>query len=93
MKWNPHQDMENRAYAHILTTLFPEQTRTLPRIVIWSIVFLLDLTVCAFGAAYLGWLYSRLGAFLTLAAVFSLFWLQSKLWECLAGFFQKGGRS
>lgn len=93
MKWNPHQDMENRAYSHILTTLFPEQTRTLPRIIIWSIVFLLDLILCVFYSAHLGFLYSRLGAFLTLAGVLSIFWLQGKLWEYLVTFFQKGDRA
>ena len=44
MAWNPYTDQQNRGYAHILTTLFPEQTKTLPRILIWSLIFLMDLT-------------------------------------------------
>lgn len=38
-----YQDYENRAYSGILTSLFPEQTKTLPRILVWSVILLLDL--------------------------------------------------
>lgn len=47
MKWNTYQDMENRAYSSILTTLFPEHTKTLPRILVWSVLFLIDLSLGA----------------------------------------------
>lgn len=82
MKWNPYQDMENRAYSRILTTLFPHQTKTLPRILVWSVIFLIDLTVVAFGEFRLdlipdGW---KPGFLLLLAAVFGLFWLQGRIW-------------
>ena len=43
MGWNPYQDQKNRAYSSILTTLFPEQTKTIPRILVWGIIFLVDL--------------------------------------------------
>lgn len=47
-----YQDQENRAYSHILTTLFPEQTKTLPRVLAWSVIFMIDLvlTVAVFSA-------------------------------------------
>ena len=44
MGWNPYQDQKNRAYSSILTTLFPEQTKTIPRLIVWSFIFLADLT-------------------------------------------------
>ena len=54
MAYNPYSDQKNRAYQSILTTLFPEQTKTLPRIILWSIVFLADLVLGIGGAAYYG---------------------------------------
>lgn len=79
MAWKPYQDQENRAYSSILTSLFPEQTRTLPRILVWSVIFLLDLIIVVSGGVYLGLLPS--GSFLLLLAVlFGLFWVQGWLW-------------
>lgn len=75
-KWNTHQDMENRAYSHILTTLFPEQTKTLPRIIIWAIIFLIDLIVVVVGAQYYGLLSTRFGGLLAMVVLFGGFWLQ-----------------
>lgn len=98
MKWNTHQDMENRAYSSILTTLFPEQTKTIPRIIVWSIIFLLDLTLVVVGAVHFGLL--ELGQFnsmrnmtlpgiLLLAVLFGIFWLQGVIWGAITKFFQK----
>ena len=83
MKWNLYQDQENRAYSHILTTLFPEQTKTLPRILVWSVIFLLDLILVVGGALYLGLFpsESKLTVVLLLAAVIALFWLEGFLWS------------
>ena len=80
MKWNTYQDMENRAYSSILRTLFPEQTRTLPRMIVWGIIFLLNLTICVFGADHFGLLDSRLGQLLTFIAIFGGFWLLGQIW-------------
>ena len=80
MKWNTYQDMENRAYSSILRTLFPEQTQTLPRMIVWGIIFLLNLTICVFGAAHFGLLDSRLGQLLTFIAIFGGFWLLGQIW-------------
>lgn len=80
MKWNPYQDMENRAYSSILTTLFPEQTRTVPRILVWSVIFLIDLILVVAGASHFGFLGSKISGLLTFAAVIGLFWLQGYLW-------------
>ena len=54
MVWNPYSDQKNRAYTGILTSLFPEQTKTLPRILVWSIIFLADLILGIGGAVYFG---------------------------------------
>lgn len=78
--WNTHQDMENRAYSHILTTLFPEQTRTLPRLIAWGVIFLVNLVVCVFGASEGGLLETRWGQVLTVVAIFGGFWLMGKIW-------------
>ena len=49
-----HKDYEIRAYSSILKSLFPEQTKTIPRIIVWSIIFLLDLSISVLSAFYLG---------------------------------------
>lgn len=98
MKWNTHQDMENRAYSGILTALFPEQTKTIPRIIVWSIIFLLDLTLGAVGAMHLGLFQpdkfnntngTMLGAGLLLVAIIGVFWLQGVIWFAIVKLFQK----
>lgn len=98
MKWNTHQDTENRAYASILTTLFPEQTKTIPRIIVWSFIFLLDLILVIAGAAHFGLLQFEnynsmrdmtLPGILVLAVLFGIFWLQGVIWGAIVKFFQK----
>ena len=54
MAWNPYTDQKNRAYQGILTSLFPEQTKTFPRIIVWSLIFLADLILGIGGATYFG---------------------------------------
>lgn len=97
MAWNPHTDMQNRGYAHILTTLFPEQTKTLPRIIIWSIVFLADLTIGIFGAYSLGMFQfenysnqsqSALASLLLILGIIGVFWLQGYLWGAVTKLFR-----
>ena len=91
MKWNPHQDMENRAYAGILTSLFPEQTKTLPRIIAWSFAFLLDLILGVVGGFHVGLLEmeSKLAAWILIAAIVGVFWLQGKIWYAAADYFRR----
>ena len=98
MAYNPYSDQKNRAYQSILTTLFPEQTKTIPRIIVWSIIFLLDLILGVGGAAYLGLLqFDRfrtsnelmlVGGLLVLAIV-GIFWLQGYIWYAIVSFFQR----
>lgn len=97
MAWNPYTDQKNRAYSGILTTLFPEQTKTLPRIIVWSIIFFLDLTIGIFAAVHFGLLQPgsfnstndmMLGSLLILAAIFAIFWLQGKIWFGIVNFFK-----
>ena len=98
MAWNTHTAVKNRAYSSILTTLFPEQTKTLPCIIVWSIIFLLDLILVVFATVHFGWL--QLGQFnsmrdmtlpgiLLLAVLFGIFWLQGFIWYRIVHFFQK----
>lgn len=98
MGWNPYTDQKNRAYSNILTSLFPEQTKTIPRIVVWSIVFLLDLILVLGGAFYLGLLQydsyqsrniMKLVSAGVIALVVGLFWLQGVVWYRVVRFFQK----
>ena len=98
MAWNTHTDMKNRAYSSILTTLFPEQTKTIPRIIVWSIIFLLDLVLVVFGAFHFGLLQfgnytsmrqMTLPGLLLLAVLFGVFWLQGFLWFRIVKFFKK----
>lgn len=89
MAWNTHTDVKNRAYSSILTTLFPEQTKTLPRIIVWSIIFLVDLVLVVFGAFHFGLLHlgnyssmrqMTLPGLLLLTVLFAIFWLQGFIW-------------
>lgn len=84
MAWKPYQDQENRAYSGILTALFPEQTKTLPRILVWSVIFLIDLVLVVFTTFRLEMLFKIHSVFLA-TAVLGLFWLQGYLW----GIFRK----
>lgn len=98
MAWNPYTDQKNRAYQSILTTLFPEQTKTIPRIILWSIIFLVDLILGIGGAAYLGLLqFDRfrttnemmlVGSLIVLVIV-GIFWLQGFVWYAIVNFFKK----
>lgn len=98
MGWHPYTDQKNRAYSSILTTLFPEQTKSLPSIVIWSIIFLADLILGVFGAVYFGLLQLNqynsqkelmLPVGLILLAILAVFWLQGFLWSAIVKYFRK----
>ena len=98
MAWNTHTDWQNRGYISILTTLFPEQTKPLPRIIVWSIIFLIDLTVCIFGAFQLGLFQlenhsntnqTALASLLLILGIIFLFWLQGVLWSAVTKLFRK----
>ena len=98
MAWNPYTDQKNRAFSHILTTLFPEQTKTLPRIIVWSIIFLADLTIGIFGAAHFGLIgfenYSNqnqmlLASTLLILGIIGVFWLQGIFWGAVVKLFRK----
>ena len=101
MVWNPYSDQKNRAYTGILTSLFPEQTKTLPRILVWSIIFLADLILGIGGAVYFGLLMPghyrssnglTLAAGLVMLAIVGIFWLQGKIWYGIATWFQNRNR-
>ena len=93
MAWNPYTDQKNRAYSGIVTALFPEQTKTVPRILVWSLVFLADLILGIGGAAYLGWLtepaFPKLVTAGLIAAIVGIFWLQGAVWYTAVKYIQK----
>ena len=83
MAFRPYRDQEIRGYSSLLRSFFPEQFKTVPRTIVWSIIFFLDLTVVVLAGYYWGLLSSgntKLNLFLCLAAVFGLFWLQGFVW-------------
>ena len=98
MAWNPYTDQQNRAHQSIVTTLFPEQTKTLPRIIVWSIIFLLDLMLVVGVSVSFDLLRfdqirtsngTMLAGMLLLAATAGIFWLQGAIWYAIVKFFQK----
>ena len=98
MAWNPYTDQKNRAYSSILTTLFPEQTKTIPRIIVWSIIFLIDLVAGIVTAVHFGLLQPGnfqnmngmyLGGTLLLAGIVGVFWLQGVIWGAITKWFRK----
>ena len=90
MGWNPYTDQKNRAYSGLLCSLFPEQTKSLTRILVWGVIFLLDLIAVIGGAFYLGLLPGgKLTTLLLVASVIGLFWLQGKVWYGIAHYLQK----
>ena len=98
MAWNPYTDQKNRAYSSILTTLFPEQTKTIPRIIVWSIIFMFDLIIGIVGAVYFGLLQfgnyrssneMMLVAGILVGVIVGVFWLQGKIWFAIVKRIQK----
>lgn len=91
MAWNPYEDQKNRAYSNILTSLFPEQTKTLPRILVWSVIFLADLIAVLGSAWYFGLLqaFSKIAVALLIVACIGLFWLEGVIWYGIANLFAK----
>ena len=74
--------MYNNKKNFFLKEMFPKQFDTIPHIIIWAIVFLLDVAA-VFGIAYLIGLpfpvgaFARIGLILYLVAAFALFCLES----------------
>lgn len=87
---NHYIDYKNRGNIRILTALFPEQTKTIPRTIVWGIIFLLELILGVLCAAYFGLLPgSKLVTALIIAAIVGVFWLQGVIWYAFAKLFRK----
>ena len=72
---------------YFLKEMFPRQFDTIPHIIIWTIVFLLDVAA-VFGVAYLigiplpvGGAWGKIGLILYLVAAFVLFCLESMVYN------------
>lgn len=89
--WNPYTDQKNRAYSNILTSLFPEQTKTIPRIIVWSLVFLADLIAVVYGGYCLGLLDYSSKLVVTAVAILAIgvFWLEGVIWYGIPKLFVK----
>lgn len=94
MGWNPYTDQKNRAYASLLTSLFPEQTKTIPRIIVWSLIFMLDLILGVVIGVHFRWLQSgsKLVTALLIAAIVGIFWLQGAVWYGIVKFVRERNR-
>ena len=97
MAHHPYSDQANKGYSQIIKSLFPEQTKTFPRIIVWSLIFLADLILGIVGATYFGLLkftefrsqnQMMLASGLVIAAIVAVFWLQGKIWYGIVNWFQ-----
>lgn len=92
---NMYTDKKNAAYSRGLVSMFPEQTRTIPRTIVWGLIFLLDLVGAAYIAFQWGlwdWFPDSMGNYLQVgiiagASVF-LFWLEGKIFYTIANLFR-----
>ena len=86
------KDKQIQADKSLFCALFPEQTKTPTRIVVWSLILLADLILLVAGAMYFGILslenFSR-GAALLLILTVAVFWLQGVIWGAVAKLFRK----
>ena len=96
MNW--YKDRTIQSDACIFRSLFPEQTKTIPRIILWSIIFLADLILGIGGAAYHGLLqFDRfrttnemmLAGGLLMLVIVGIFWLQGFVWYKIVSYFKK----
>lgn len=78
-----------------LSSIFPEQTKAIPRIIVWSIIFIIDLGLAAFLAFQTGLidlLDGKLGSLLvtglTLIVAGGLFWAESLIWKTILRLFR-----
>lgn len=72
-------------------SMFPEHTKTVPRVILWSIVLLVDLigvTVLAVHWGILEAVSPKLSPFLIGAGVFLVFWLESLIWKAFLKIFR-----
>ena len=72
----------NSKKNYFLKELFPAQFDTIPHIIIWTIVFLLDVAAIFGGAYFLGFplltgIWYKVGFILYMVAAFGLFCLES----------------
>ena len=81
-------DRENRGHVELLRSLFPEQTKTLPRIIVWSFIFLIDLMLVAFGTFFLGLEYRKWLIVVVFLVTVFIFWLQGYIWGLIMMLFR-----
>ena len=72
-------------------SIFPEHTKTVPRIIVWSIILLADLvcvTVLAFHWGILDAMSPKLAPVLIVAGMLLLFWVESTIWKAFLRIFR-----
>lgn len=88
---NMYQDKKNQAYSNVFKSIFPEQTKTVPRIIIWSVIFLVDLiAVCVLAVRWgIFEIMDMKTAPLVIGAVaIFLFWLEGFVFYSIAKLFR-----
>ena len=70
--------------------LFPNQTKNIPTILLWSVIFILDIVLVFYlanllGIALLGMPYKKMAFFVLLYCLvaFALFFTEAKLWDAI----------
>ena len=75
---------ENHKKNFFLKEMFPNQFSTIPRIIIWTLVFILDVALVFVTAHLIGLpLPGKLGLMLYLCIAFALFCLESYLYNLI----------
>lgn len=91
MAWK--KDGQIRVEVALFQSIFPEQTKTFARTVVWSIICLADVILCVGGAFYFGVLSleksSKWNIVVILIIVIAIFWLQGKIWYSIMKIFRK----
>lgn len=90
-----YNDQKNRAYAGMFSDLFPEQTKTVPRIIVWSLILIADIVLAAFLAYHIhlfeffrGGSGNYIAICIVGAAALFLFWLEGKIFYGIANLFK-----
>ena len=77
----------NRGYFQFLSAIFPEQTKSTVSIIVWSIIFLLEMTIGVLAAFHFGFLsgdtINKSKIIILIGGIIVVFWVQGFLWGLL----------
>ena len=91
MSWQ--RDREIQSDVNLFKSIFPEQTKSTTSIVVWSIIFLVDLILCVAGAFYFDMInietFSKWTIIMVMGSVVIIFWIEGMLWRTITKFLNK----